>query len=149
MTLPQRIAASRRGFHRTFWVANTLELFERFAFYASKAVLAVYIAEKVGLGAQAAGSLVGLFSGVLSSLPAVAGTFVDRYGFRRTLAACFAFFTIGYFLIGLAGLQFGQQITAAIGPTAYLIAVLLLTAAGGSPIKPRIVGTLAPPTTPG
>ena len=26
-----------RGFSRTFWVANTLELFERFAFYGAKA----------------------------------------------------------------------------------------------------------------
>ena len=32
------------GFSRTFWVANILELFERFAYYGSKAVLAVYIA---------------------------------------------------------------------------------------------------------
>ena len=38
------------GYSRTFWVANTLELFERFAYYGSKAVLAVYIAEQVGLG---------------------------------------------------------------------------------------------------
>jgi dipeptide/tripeptide permease len=40
----------RPAFSRTFWIANTLELFERFAYYGSKAVLAVYIAEQVGLG---------------------------------------------------------------------------------------------------
>ena len=34
----------RTGFTRSFWVANTLELFERFSYYASKAVLAVYLA---------------------------------------------------------------------------------------------------------
>ena len=40
------VLASRfSGYSRTFWVANTLELFERFAYYGSKAVLAVYIAE--------------------------------------------------------------------------------------------------------
>ncbi|MGI8745547.1 MAG: MFS transporter [Bryobacteraceae bacterium] len=135
------------GFERAYWVANTLELFERLAFYGSKAVLAVYVAEKVGLGPQVAGSLVGAFSGIIFSLPIVAGTFVDRYGFRRTLAVCFAVFTVGYFLIGLAGLQFGQPIVNAIGRTPYMIGVLLLTAVGGSLIKPCIVGTVANTST--
>src|SRR5919107_5842937 len=97
-----------RGFSRTFWVANTLELFERFAFYGSKAVLTIYLAQRVGLGPEAAGSLAGIFSGVLYFLPVLAGTVVDRYGFKRTLAACFGIFTLGYFLIGLAGLEYGQ-----------------------------------------
>ncbi len=132
----------RTGFHPTFWVANVLELFERSAFYGSKAVLTVYLATKVGL-ADEAGSLAGLFSGVIFSLPIVAGVFVDRYGFKRTLASCFAFFCIGYFLIGLAGLEFGQGIVGVIGKKPYVIAVLLLTAVGGSLIKPCIVGTVA------
>ena len=97
MSMADRLNELRHGLHRTFWIANTLELFERFAFYGSKAVLVVYLAEKVGLGPQAAGSLVGAFSGVLYFLPVLAGTLVDRYGFRRTLAACFGIFTVGYF----------------------------------------------------
>src|SRR5258705_8708611 len=32
------LSTLRTGFSRSFWVANTLELFERFAFYGSKAV---------------------------------------------------------------------------------------------------------------
>ncbi len=133
----------RNGFKRSFWVANILELFERFAFYGSKAVLAVYLANKVGLGAQAAGSLAGLYSGLIFSLPIIAGTFVDRYGFRRTLMACFAMFCLGYFLIGLAGMQAGQGIVEAMGKTTYVTSVLILTAIGGSLIKPCIVGTVA------
>jgi dipeptide/tripeptide permease len=139
----QALNPLRQGFHKTFWIANTLELFERLAFYGSKAVLTVYLAEKVGLGPQMAGTLAGAFSGLLYSLPILAGTLVDRYGFRRTLTACFAFFTVGYFLIGLAGLEFGRHIVALTGRTPYMIAVLLLTAAGGSLIKPCIVGTVA------
>ena len=145
--LADRFRNVRYGFQKTFWIANTLELFERFAFYGTKAILAVYLAEKVGLGPQTAASLVGLFSGVLYSLPILAGTFVDRYGFRRTLAACFGFFTVGYFLIGLAGLQFGHDFVAAIGRTPYVVSVLLLTAIGGSLIKPCIVGTVANTST--
>ncbi|HEX9945363.1 MAG TPA: MFS transporter [Thermoanaerobaculia bacterium] len=143
-----RFHAAAAGFSRTFWVANTLELFERFAFYGSKAVLVIYLAERVGLGPQAAGSLAGLFSGVLYCLPILAGTVVDRYGFKRSLAACFSIFCVGYFLIGLAGLRFGQGIVEAVGHGPYVAAVLLLTAVGGSLIKPCIVGTVARTTTP-
>jgi predicted MFS family arabinose efflux permease len=57
--------------------------------------------------------------------------------------ACFAMFCIGYFLIGLGGLQIGQEIVAAMGKTAYITSVLVLTAIGGSLIKPCIVGTVA------
>lgn len=147
MSIAQRLEEMHTGFHRTFWVANTLELFERLAFYGTKAVLTVYLATKVGLEAEA-GTLAGLFSGVIFSLPIVAGVFVDRYGFRRTLMACFAMFCVGYFLIGLAGLEFGQSIVNVIGRKPYVIAVLLLTAIGGSLIKPCIVGTVAKTSRP-
>jgi len=133
----------RNGFKPAFWVANILELFERLAFYGSKAVLAVYLANKIGLGAQAGSSLAGLYSGLIFSLPIIAGVFVDHYGFRKTLMACFAMFSLGYFLIGLAGLEFGQGIVNAMGKTTYVTSVLILTAIGGSLIKPCIVGTVA------
>jgi len=137
-----------KGFSRTFWVANTLELFERFSFYGAKAVLTIYLAQKVGLGPEVAASLAGIFSGVLYLLPVFAGTVVDRYGFRRSLAACFSIFCVGYFLIGLAGLNFGQSIVAAVSKGPYVFAALMLTAVGGSLIKPCIVGTVARTTTP-
>jgi MFS family permease len=72
----------------------------------------------------------------------VAGVFVDRFGFRKTLAACFTLFTAGYFLIGLAGMPAGQGMVNALGKSGYMLAVLVLTAAGGSLIKPCIVGTV-------
>jgi POT family proton-dependent oligopeptide transporter len=133
-----------KGFTPTFWVANVIELFERFAYYGSKAILTVYIAEKVGLGPEKAGFLVGsLFNTLLYFLPPLAGTFVDRYGFKKSLMACFTVFCIGYFLIGLGGLPMGQPLVNALGPTAYMVTALIITAAGGSLIKPCIVGTVA------
>ena len=42
MKIKEWIQRAREGFHPTFWVANTLELFERLAFYGAKAVLTVY-----------------------------------------------------------------------------------------------------------
>ncbi len=147
MTFSQRIDEVRNGFSPTFWIANILELFERLAFYGTKAVLAYYLATKVGLQDEAA-TLTGWFSTVIYSLPIVAGVFVDRYGFRRTLMACFAIFAIGYFCIGLAGMEYGAVITQAIGLRTYTIIVLMLTAVGGSLIKPCIVGTVAKTSKP-
>ena len=148
MSLSERIQEIKTGFHPTFWVANTLELFERFAFYGTKAVLAVYLANKVGLGVESAGYLVGLFSGLIFSLPILAGVFVDRFGFRKSLIACFVLFFIGYFLIGVAGLEFGQGLVESVGKFAYVAIVLVLTAIGGSLIKPCIVGTVAKTSRP-
>jgi proton-dependent oligopeptide transporter, POT family len=147
MGFNQQLGEIKSGFSSNFWIANTLELFERFAFYGSKAVLVKFLVDKVGLTKEA-GTFAGLFSGVIFLLPIVAGVLVDRYGFRKTLIACFSIFTIGYFLIGLAGLSFGQEIVNSIGKKSYIVVVLLLTAIGGSLIKPCIVGTVAQTSRP-
>ncbi len=146
MDLSSRLAALRSGFTRSFWVANVLELFERFSFYGSKIVLAVYLADTVGLGPFGV-SLVGFYGFGVFFLPILAGPFVDRYGFRRSLAACFGIFSVGYFLIALAGLALGAPLVAAVGPKAWVVGALLVTAVGGSLIKPCIVGTVARTTT--
>ena len=71
------LATARSGFSRSFWVANTLELFERFAYYGSKAILVVFVADQVGLGPETAGVLAGsLFNTLLYFLPLLAGTVV-------------------------------------------------------------------------
>ena len=131
----------RSGFSSTFWIANTLELFERLAFYGTKAVLAVYIAEKVGL--DDAGWFTGFFSGLIFLLPAAAGVIVDQFGFRRSLVACFSIFCLGYFLIGFAISDTAQPLVEMIGKATYMYLVLIITAVGGSLIKPCIVGTVA------
>ncbi len=145
------LAELTSGFSKTFWIANTLELFERFAYYASKAVLAVYIADHVGLGPTTATLLAGsVFNTLLYLLPPLAGTVVDRFGFKRSLMACFAIFSVGYFLIGLAGLPAGAPLVSALGgPRSYTLFALVVTAVGGSLIKPCVVGTVARTTTEG
>jgi dipeptide/tripeptide permease len=147
LDLAQRLLVLKTGFTRTFWVANVLELFERFAFYGSKAVLAIYLAEKVGLGTTG-NTLMGLYGFAVFGLPILAGPVVDRFGFRKSLTACFSIFCAGYFLIGFAGLPQGQAVVSAVGKLPYVVAVLLLTAIGGSLIKPCIVGTVARTTSP-
>jgi dipeptide/tripeptide permease len=137
----------RDGFSRTFWVANVIELFERFAYYGAKAILAIYLAES-GAGPEVAGTLLGVFTYLLYFMPLLAGTIVDRYGFKKSLVVCFSIFCVGYSLLGLAGMAYGEQIVAVFGKLTYVSLVLLLTAIGGSLIKPCIVGTVARTTTP-
>jgi POT family proton-dependent oligopeptide transporter len=147
MNYRQRAITLVQGFAPTFWIANTLELFERLAYYGASSVLTVYLADKVGLNDEA-GKLAGTFTAILYLLPALAGVFVDKYGFKRTLMACFAIFCIGYALIGFAGMAYGQDIVQWVGKKPYVITVLFLTAIGGSLIKPCIVGTVAKTTKP-
>ncbi|MBI3195051.1 MAG: MFS transporter [Ignavibacteriae bacterium] len=142
MNINQRLISIHQGFTSTFWIANILELFERLAFYGTKAILTVYLATKIGL-AEDAGKFSGWFTSAIFALPIIAGVFVDKYGFKKTLIACFALFSLGYFLIGLAGLDIGQSIVQSIGMKNYVVSVLILTAIGGSLIKPCIVGTVA------
>jgi len=138
----------RTGFTRSFWVANTLELFERFSYYASKAVLAVYLAEHLGLGPVTAALYGGsIFNTLIYLLPALAGTVVDRYGFRRSLMLCFSIFSVGYLIVGLAGLPAAQPLVAMVGVRAWTLTGLVIAAIGGSLIKPSIVGTCARTTT--
>ena len=149
MSVAATLTTVRRGFLPTFWIANTLELFERFAYYGSKAVLAVYVAETVMLGAEKSTWLVGsVFNTLLYFLPILAGTIVDRYGFKRSLVLCFAIFSVGYFLIGLPGLPIGKPLVESVGATNFMLFALIVTAIGGSLIKPSIVGTVARTTTP-
>ena len=111
-----------------------------------KAVLVVFLIDKVGLK-EDAGSLAGLFTSLVYGLPILAGVLVDRYGFKKTLASCFGIFSVGYLLIGMAGMQWSADIVAAVGTKTYVIVVLIFTAIGGSLIKPCIVGTVARTTT--
>ena len=146
MSLAESLARLKTGFARSFWVANTLELFERLAFYGAKAVLAIFLVEKVGLG-PTGNTLIGLYTFAVFFLPILAGTIVDRYGFKRSLMACFFIFSLGYFAVGLAGMSAAAGVVDAVGRLPYTVGALLLTAIGGSLIKPCIVGTVARTTT--
>src|SRR5262245_29618640 len=117
MTAASETAGAWRGFAPTFWVANSLELLERLAYYSVQAVLAVFLAETVGLGRENATPLMGFFGLMIWFLPILAGVFVDRFGFRITLVASFVIFTVGYFLIGFAALPAGRAIAEGMGKT--------------------------------
>ena len=85
MSLAERLGEVRTGFERAFWVANFTELFERLAYYAASAVLAMYLSEQLGFSKEVTGWMMGTFGFVVWVLPVLGGTLADRFGFRRAL----------------------------------------------------------------
>jgi POT family proton-dependent oligopeptide transporter len=133
----------RTGFHPSFWVANVLELFERFAYYGQNVVLVIFIRNVLGLSEVQAGQLSSIFGGLIYFLPIFAGTFVDKYGFRKSFTIAFSILALGYFAIGTTGIAAFQSFYRQADLFWVLAAVLAFTAIGGSFIKPSVLGTVA------
>ncbi len=148
MTTSFRFDTIRNGFHKTFWVANGMELFERLAYYGQQTILVIYLRDALGYTAQEVGNLSALFGGLIYLLPIVAGTIADKLGFRRAFSIAFLVLAIGYFLIGFVGMA---PMAGFLGdpPSFWLMtALLVFTAIGGSFIKPSVLGTVAVTSTP-
>ena len=84
---PQRAA---KGFTRAFWVSNTVELFERMAYYAVFIVLTIYLSSILGFNDFEASMISGLFSGGLYLLPIFSGAYADKIGFRKSMIIAFS-----------------------------------------------------------
>jgi POT family proton-dependent oligopeptide transporter len=139
MSGESRIKKFLDGFHRSFWVANSLELFERLAYYAQAAVMSIFLRNYLKFNEVDAGTLSSIFGGFVYLLPIFAGTFADKYGFRKAFSFAFFVMAIGYFLIGSVGGIHGSPL-----PLFWiLVIVLIFTAIGESFIKPSVLGTIA------
>jgi proton-dependent oligopeptide transporter, POT family len=137
----------REGFHPTFWVANGMELFERLAYYGQQIVFMIYLRNRLGFSESEAGTLSGIFGGVIYLLPILAGTLADKWGFRRAFTIAFTILALGYFLIGSLGMTAFAGVYEGLPLYWLLLIFLLLTAFGGSFIKPSVLGTVAVTTT--
>ncbi len=128
-----------REFPGAFWVANTLEIFERMAWYGFFAVSSLYITGAVGEGGlgftdEDRGVLQGVVTFFLYLFPVVTGALADRYGFKKMLIAAFIVLIPSYYLLG-------QLKTF---PTFFL--AFMLVAIGAAMFKPVIIGTVSKTT---
>lgn len=89
------------NFSRAFWVANSVELLERLAFYAVFIVLTLYLSNVWGFSDAEAGLISGVFSATLYFLPTFAGAYADKIGFRKALMLAFALLSFGYISLGI------------------------------------------------
>lgn len=143
MDIRAGIQKLREGFHPTFWVANGMELFERLAYYGQQIVFMVYMRNKLGFTEAEAGQLSGIFGGLLYLLPILGGTLADKWGYRRAFNIAFSILALGYFLIGSVGMSAFSGIYGETPQYWLLVVFLVLTAFGGSFIKPSVLGTVA------
>lgn len=147
------------GFPKTFWIANTVELMERAAYYGVFIVITLYLSRILGFGDVQAAWLAGSFSAGLYFLPTFTGALADKIGFRNALLFAFGLLTIGY--SGLAVLpaileaqglvEYGREVTYHGLLTAdarwTIVPILVVLMIGGSFIKAVITATVAKSTT--
>ena len=137
---------TRTRFPKTFWTANTIELFERAAYYSMASFMVIYLKEVLGMSPTLATFLNGsLLWGLIYFMPIVSGTLADKYGFKRSLSLSFFMLFLGYLIMGnvqkfwpaLAGSQ-----AAVINYTIPVVVAIILIGLGGSIVKPCIAGTI-------
>jgi len=127
-------------FPRTFWVANTMELFERWAWYGLFAVLALYLTNSTDEGAlgfsqSEKGSIMGTVTAILYFLPIITGTLADRIGYKRTLIFAFIILSSGYYVMG------------SVHTYSMVYLAFLWVAIGAALFKPVISATVTKTTT--
>jgi dipeptide/tripeptide permease len=83
--------SKRTPFPRVFWVANFIEILERFAYYGIYFGFGIYM-EHLGFKRGDLGVVQSLFLFVSYCIPVFSGTFADRFGFKKLLiVSCLAY----------------------------------------------------------
>tara|TARA_R110001583_G_scaffold50403_4_gene157361 strand:+ start:1473 stop:2879 length:1407 start_codon:yes stop_codon:yes gene_type:complete len=148
----------KERFSRAFWVANSVELLERAAYYGVFIVITIYLSRILGFTDVEAALISGLFSGGLYLLPTFSGALADKMGFKNALLLAFSLLSIGYAglaifptLLESAGLVEYTKITTFTGLETsshkwFIIPIIILIMIGGSFIKSVITGTVAKET---
>jgi len=128
-----------KSYPKTFWVANTLELFERWAWYGLFAVLALYLTKSTDEGALGftqiqKGSIMGTVTAILYFLPLITGAIADKIGYKKMLVIAFTILSSSYLFMGYVTTYF----------TVYV--AFLLVALGAALFKPIVSATIAKST---
>ena len=74
----------RTAFPSVFWVANSVEILERFAYYGIYFGFGIYMAS-LGYTRAQLGIVQSIFLLLSYGIPVVSGTFADRFGFKKVL----------------------------------------------------------------
>jgi dipeptide/tripeptide permease len=128
-----------KKFPRTFWVANTIELFERWAWYGFFMLFANYLTGSTEIGAlglsQAQkGIIMGVGTGILYFLPVITGAIADKYGYKKVLGISFVVYSTAFIALPLFDTFAG------------VFAMYLYLALGAALFKPIISATVAKTT---
>jgi dipeptide/tripeptide permease len=133
---------AKPSFGRTFWILNTIEMWERLAFYNLRVMAPIYImqADNPGglhLTAADKGAIYAWWAAFQSLLPIVTGGFADRFGYKRVLTFAISTMMLGYVLIA-----FMRDLGFLSNYWALFIGIMTL-ATGTAFFKPSLQGSLA------
>jgi len=146
-----------KGFSRIYWIANWMELIERFAYYGVRTVLPVFMVLSVGNGGPGfdhiqKGTIYAIWALVQSIVPVFTGGFADRYGYKVNIAIATVLKIVGYLLMGycivlaesMAGMPLVEARAEGIDHT-YLIffSGAMFLALGTAIFKPGLQGLIA------
>jgi proton-dependent oligopeptide transporter, POT family len=129
-----------RKYNTTFWAANVIELFERWAWYGFYMAFALYLVNSkdtgaLGLTQAQKGIIMGTGSMLLYFLPLITGAIADKVGYKRILYLSFTVYVTGFYMIGSFE-TFGWMFFA-----------FIWTCIGGALFKPIISAMIARNTT--
>ena len=89
-----------KGLYLLFFV----EMWERFSFYGMRALLVLYMIQKLLFSSQTAGNVYGIYTGLVYLTPLIGGYLADRFwGQRRCITSGAVFMSIGLFLLAFGG----------------------------------------------
>lgn len=125
-----------RQFPRTFYIANTMEIFERMAWYGMFTPLALYLTDSkahngLGLTEEDAGTIIGIVTFALYLMPVITGALGDRFGYKKMFLLAYAILTPAYYLLGH------------LHTYASFLGGFMMLAVGAALFKPIVVGTVA------
>ena len=99
-----KITETFKSFPRVFWVSNTMELFERWAWYGFYMAFALYLMGSkdtgaLGFTAAQKGIIMGTGSMLLYFLPLFTGAIADRVGYKVVLLLSYTMYVSGYYML--------------------------------------------------
>ncbi len=135
-------APAKPKFGRVFWTLNTIEMWERLAYYNLRVMAPIYIMQadnpgSLHLTAMDKGTIYAWWAAFSSLLPIVTGGFADRFGFKRTLGFSVVLMMAGYLMIA-----FLRDVPFVSNYWGFFAGILVL-ATGTAFFKPSIQGALA------
>ncbi|RIJ49699.1 MFS transporter [Maribellus luteus] len=95
-----------KKYNRSFWTSNTIELFERWAWYGFYLAFPIFLVGSTDTGALGftngqKGAIMGTGSALLYFLPVITGSIADKLGYKRILLLAFAIYISGFYMINI------------------------------------------------
>ena len=130
------LAPEPKAFGRTYWMLNSIEAFERLAYFGIRAVVPIYIMQATEPGGL---HLTAVHKGIIyawwaifqSWLPMFTGGVADRYGYKRVLACAISTNIVGYLIMAACHSYYG------------FFAGIIVLAIGTAFFKPALQGSIA------